>query len=553
MRYPSCSKQSAFIVSSVVFLKVGFVRLISMRIFTFSILFVLLSGVIVLGPFQQQVMAQDSGSLSEKMATQGLDVLFCSYFGGDGEEWSNDVCFTDDGGFVLSGMTRSDDLPVANAFQSEYGGGGDVFLVKVNSDFQVEFYTYFGGSALEEPMALAVDSDGNIILAGGTSSDNFTVMNSIQDELNGTSDAFIAKFSPAGSLLFSTYFGGSDFERIEDIVVDSEGNYLLVGPTGSSDFYTTPGVHQESFGGGDTDVFVTSISSDGQSVLYSTLFGNSTDDDAWAINIDSSGNVAVVGITDGNLIATGSAYQQSYGGGQTDAFVAKFTPNCTALSWSTLLGGNGWEFGDQVEFDSSNNIVVSGYTGSSDFPLVNQLYNNTLGNDAFFTKINPDGDSLLLSSYLGGSAEDRSYAMEVLVDDSILITPPASSADMPVQNATQSHSGGSDGYIALIGGEGPTLLFGSHFGGSSNDYILGMSVHGEDMIAVIGYTSSDDLPTVRAVQDEYMGSTDSMVWVFGFEEDTTPPPTYPPVWITPLVIGAVVVLIIVIVYALRRR
>jgi hypothetical protein len=206
-----------------------------------------------------------------------------------------------------------------------------------------------------------------------------------------------------------------------------------------------------------------------------------------------------------------------------------------------------------VEFDSGNNIVVSGYTGSSDFPLVNQLYNNTLGNDAFFTKINPDGDSLLLSSYLGGSAEDRSYAMEVLVDDSILITSPASSADMPVQNATQSHSGGSDGYIALIGGEGPTLLFGSHFGGSSNDYILGMSVHGEDMIAVIGYTSSDDLPTVRAVQDEYMGSTDSMVWVFGFEEDTTPPPTYPPVWITPLVIGAVVVLIIVIVYALRRR
>jgi hypothetical protein len=316
-------------------------------------------------------------------------------------------------------------------------------------------------------------------------------------------------------------------------------------------------VHQESFGGGDTDVFVTSISSDGQSVLYSTLFGDTTNDDAWSINLDSEDNVVIVGMTDGDLIATGSAYQQSYGGGQTDAFVAKFSPNCTALSWSTLLGGNGWEFGDQVEFDSSNNIVVSGYTGSADFPLVNQLYNDTLLYDAFFTKISPEGDILLLSSYLGGSAEDRSYAMEVLVDDSILITSPASSSDMPVQNAIQSHSGGSDGYIALVGGEGPTLLFGSHFGGSSNDYILGLSVYEEDMIAVIGYTSSDDLPTVRAIQNEYMGFTDSMVWVFGFEEVTptttiTPPPIDSPIIMVPIGIGAVA-LILVVVYVLRRR
>ena len=79
----------------------------------------------------------------------------------------------------------------------------------------------------------------------------------------------------------------------------------------------------------------------------------------------------------------------------TDAFVAKFAPNCTSLTWSTILGGNGWEFGDQVEFDSSDNIVFSGYTGSSDFPLENQLYNDSLGNDAFFAKFTPDGENLL--------------------------------------------------------------------------------------------------------------------------------------------------------------
>ena len=183
---------------------------------------------------------------------------------------------------------------------------------------------------------------------------------------------------------------------------------------------------------------------------------------------------------------------------------------------------------------------------------MNQLYNDSLGHDAFFVKLNPDGDSLLWSSYLGGSSEDRSYAMEVLADDSILITSPASSSDIPVQNAFQDYSGGSDGYIALIGGESPTLLFGSHFGGTSNDYILGMSVYDEDMIAVIGYTSSDDLPTVRAIQDEHMGSTDTMVWVFGFEE-ITPPPESPPILIIVIGVSAVVAVVLVIGYGFKRR
>lgn len=519
-----------------------------LRFVTLSILLVIISGIVVLGPIQQQVMAQDTTSLGEKMSNEGLDVLFCSYFGGDGEEWSNDICFTDDGGFVLTGMTRSNDLPVQNAHQSEYAGAGDIFLVKVSSRFQVEFYTYFGGNGLEEPMALVIDQDGSIILAGGTNSDNLTMLNPIQGELNGTSDAFIAKFSPSGDLLFSTFFGGSDEERIEDVLVDSYGNYLIVGPTGSSDFYTTNDTYQESFGGGDSDAFITSLSNDGQSIIYSSYFGNSTDEDPWAIGVDLMGNLVIVGITDGNAIATDSAYQQTYGGGQTDTFVAKFTPNCTALSWSTLLGGNGWEFGDQVDFDSDNNIVVSGYTGSSDFPLVNQLYNDSSGYDAFFTKLNPDGEDCLLSSYLGGSSEDRSYAMEVLADDSILITSPASSTNMPVQNAFQNHSGSSDGYIALIGGEEPSILFGSYYGGSSNDYVLGMSVYEEDMIAVIGYTSSDDLPTINAIQDEYRGSSDSMVWVFGFEET---PIESPPIVTVIIVVIAIVALVLVI--GLQRR
>ena len=524
-----------------------------MRLIALSVFLIFISGVVLVGTAQGHFVAQTSMSLEMRIANEGLDVLLCSYFGGDDEEWSNDIFFGDDGSIVLTGMSRSSDLPVVNAHQEEYGGGGDVFIVKLNPEFQIEFYTYFGGSGLEEPMALMVDYYQNIIVAGGTSSDNLTILNPLQDELNGPSDAFLAKFSPSGALLFSTYLGGNESDRIEDICIDSNGDYLMVGSTGSSDFNTTAGAYQEDYGGGESDVFITGISISGQSILYSTFFGNSADEDAFDIDVNLIGGIddlVIVGLSRGTTITTASAYQQTYGGGTSDAIVAKFASDCSSLNWSTMLGGNGWEFGDQIGFDSDNNLIVSGYTGSSDFPLLNQLQNNTSGYDAFIAELSTNGDELIMSSYLGGNLEDRSYAMEVLPADAILITMPSSSADMPTINPFQANnSGGSDGYIALISGETQGIVFGSYFGGQMNDYVLGMSISGAGMVAVIGYTNSDDLPTLRALQDEYGGGTsDTMVWILGFESVPTPSPI-----IYEVIIVAGVAVVGVIVYTLRRK
>ncbi|MFW9963442.1 MAG: hypothetical protein ACFFCX_07755 [Candidatus Sifarchaeia archaeon] len=515
-----------------------------MRLLEFAVLITFISGVTLVGPVQ--FIAQTSVVLEEVISSKGLDVLFCSYFGGDYEEWSNDIFCCSDGGFVLTGMTKSSGLPVVNAHQEEYGGGGDVFIVKLNPQFQVEFYTYFGGSGLEEPMALLVDPYQNIIIAGGTSSDDLTLLNPIQEQLNGSSDAFLAKFTQNGTLIFSTYLGGSELDRIEDIILDFNGNYVIAGITESTDFITTPGAYQESFGGGNSDVFIASISSENHSILFSTFFGNTTDDDAWAIGIDTSSDLVIVGMTNGALIATDSAYQQIYGGGLTDCFVARFSSDCSSLYWSTLLGGNGWEFGDQVDFDHRNNIVVSGYTGSSDFPLVEQLQNDTAGYDAFLAKLNASGTNLLMSSYLGGDLEDRSYAMEVLEADGILITLPSASTDMPTINPFQANnSGGSDGYIALIYGDSPNVTYGSYFGGSLNDYVLGMSIAGSN-IAVIGYTSSEDLPTLRSVQAEYGGGiSDTMVWILSI------PPVMLGIWFPYEMVTYLAILAIVLIIAYR--
>ncbi len=523
-----------------------------MRLITLAVIFIFVSGVVLVETSPRQFVAQTSIALDELIANGGMDVSFCSYFGGDGEEWSNDIFYHADGSIVLTGMTRSSDLPVVNAQQEEYGGGGDVFIVRLNPQLEIEFYTYFGGSGLEEPMALLVNPYGEIIVAGGTSSDDLTLLNPIQQELNGPSDAFLAKFSSNGTLVFSTYLGGNESDRIEDICINSDGQYLMVGRTESSDFNTTTGAYQEEYGGGDSDVFITEITYEGQTILYSTFFGNSAAEDAFDIDVDLMDNIVIAGLSYGATITTASAYQQTYGGGITDSIVAKFSSNCSSLIWSTLLGGNGWEFGDQVSFDFNNNIIVSGYTGSTDFPLLNQMQNNSAVNDAFITKLSENGDNLLFSSYFGGNLEDRSYAMEVISDSAIMITMPSASTDLPTINPFQENcSGGTDGYIALIRGETPTVVFGSYFGGQMNDYVLGMSICGNGNIAVIGYTSSEDLPTLRAVQDEYGGGlSDTMVWIL------SPPPV-------PIIDGfflfdfiitvAVVGVVLVIGYGVWRR
>jgi len=459
------------------------------------------------------VCAQDPPTLSERVAADGLEVVMCSYFGGSDTEWATKLDFDSEGNVVITGETRSTDFPLENANQSTYGGFSDAFVVKFNTTGDIIFATYFGGNGNEDSMALIIDEEDNIIITGGTASSNLPLVNPLQDQRNGTTDAFIAKFSPSGDLLFSTYFGGSDEDRFERIGIDQYGNYVFTGYTSSDDYTTTPGVCQENYGGGTGDIVITALGSDCQSIQYSTHLGNSARELGLDVDFDSDGNIVLAGFSSISATNTTSgAYQQSYGGGTADSVIAKFSPNCTSLLWSTLLGGNGGEFCDDIDFDSSGNVIVSGYTGSTNFPLVNQFYNNTGNYDAFLAKFSPTGETLLFSTYLGGNAEDRSYGMEVLSDDTVVISSPAASTDMPTLNPFQlNNSGATDAYLALFDDEG--LIYGSYFGGEGGDFIMGMTVHEENWIGLLGYTDSETLPTHNAIQDEFGGDEDAMIWI----------------------------------------
>jgi hypothetical protein len=261
---------------------------------------------------------------------------------------------------------------------------------------------------------IAVDSAGNAYVTGNTVSSDFpTTPGAFQTTCCG---AFVTKFNATGSaLVYSTYL---DDGNARGIAVDSAGNAYVTGSAGSS-FPVTPGTFQAVYGGGG-DAFVAKLNSTGSALVYSTYLGGSGFDQAQGIAVDSAGNAYVTGETGSTDFPTINPLQPALGG-SLDAFVTKINPASSALVYSTYLGGSSGEFGYAIAVDSAGNAYVTGDTGSKDFPVT--LFASQKGceeirfhpecDDAFVTKINFMGQTLLYSTFLGGGQPDTGYGIAV--------------------------------------------------------------------------------------------------------------------------------------------
>ncbi|MFC2156010.1 SBBP repeat-containing protein, partial [Acidobacteriota bacterium] len=207
-------------------------------------------------------------------------------------------------------------------------------------------------------------------------------------------------------LVYSTYLGGRNDDFILDMAVDGHGHVYLTGYTGSKDFPTgTP--YQGRFKG-YYDVFVTKLSKEGDSLIYSTYLGGSDEEYGRGIAVDGSGCVYVTGDTSSTDFPTKNPFQGefSWNSWGRDAFVVKLSPQGTAFRYSTYLGGDKSDGGNAIAVDSSGSAYVTGHTYSENFPVKFPLQRKSgtgyYGRDAFVTKFRPDGSRLLYSTYLGG-------------------------------------------------------------------------------------------------------------------------------------------------------
>jgi hypothetical protein len=408
-------------------------------------------------------------------------------------------------------------------------------------DPALAFSTFVGGSTGDAGNAIAVDSAGNVYVAGQTLSSDFPMTpGAFQTTKHaaGGNTVFVTKLNPTGTaLVYSTYLGGSFRETASAIAVDTAGNAYVAGQTASTDFPVTQGAFQttnRAAVNGDANAFITKLNPTGTALVYSTYLGGSglaaePGDRANAIATDAAGNVYLAGQTySTDFPVTQGAFQTSNNCTANEcanAFVTKLNPTGTALIYSTYLGGSGGnrlgyfgDIGNAIATDMAGDAYVTGQAGSSDFPVTPGAFQSTNraaaneGSDAFITKLNPAGTALVYSTYLGGSGNDTGNAITLDSAGNVYMAGKTASIDFPVtpgafQTTCHATNYGSNAFIAKLNPGGTALVYSTYLGGSGadndvnmtwgGDAASGLAIDSAGNTYVTGTTSSTDFPVTQ--------------------------------------------------------
>jgi hypothetical protein len=382
-------------------------------------------------------------------------LAYSTYLGGSQQEVGYAIAVDGSGNAYVTGSTWSTDFPTSGPYQASNGGGGDVYIAKLNSAGNALAYsTYLGGSLEDFGTAIAVDGSGNAFVTGWTNSTNLPTSGAYQSSLGGEYDAFITKLNSGGSTIaYSTYLGGTGLDYAYAIAIDASSNPYVTGFTYSSDFPTSNAVQSSNAGG--ADLFITKLNSGGSTIAYSTYLGGGGEDFGFEIAVDGSGNAYLSGATTSTDFPTSGALQSSYGG-NTDAFVTRLNSSGSAIAYSTYLGGSDYDAGDGIAVDGSGNVYVTGATSSTNFPTFDPYQASFAGGtyDAFITKLNSSGGTLAYSTYFGGSDDDVAYGLAIDGSGNAYITGYTFSSDYPTYAAFQSSHGGErfDGFVTKLSG-----------------------------------------------------------------------------------------------------
>jgi hypothetical protein len=373
------------------------------------------------GAFQTSFGGGSNDVFVTKLNSLGTGLIYSTYIGGSSREYVYSIAIDGSGNAYITGNTTSTDYDITSgAFQTTYGGGtfGDVFVTKLNSTGTALIYsTYIGGSNNDYGYAIAIDGSGNAYITGYTESTDYDITSGAFQTTNGGSrDVFVTKLNSTGTaLVYSTYIGGSNNDYCYAIAIDGSGNAYITGYTESTDFDITSGAFQTT-NGGFSDVFVCKLNSTGTALIYSTYIGGSNNEYGYSIAIDGSGNAYITGYTNStDYDITPGAFQTTYGGGTNDVFVSKLNSTGTSLIYSTYIGGSSNDYGFAIAIDGSGNVYIAGSTLSTDYDITPGAFqtNNEGGWDAFVTKLNSTGTSLIYSTYIGGSSNDYGYAIAI--------------------------------------------------------------------------------------------------------------------------------------------
>jgi uncharacterized protein (TIGR03437 family) len=411
----------------------------------------------VLDPFQQ-VTGSTQDVFVAKISPQGNRLIFYAYLGGSYMDAGSQIAVDTGFNVYVAGWTASPDFGLRNPAQAVFGGGYEnAFLAKLNGQGKLTYATYLGGSNQERPSAMVVDEVGAIYVCGFSYSGDFPVKNALQPKPKSRPDGILAKLAPEGNrFLFATYFGGSGFDYAHGLALDGDKNIYVSGFTSSVDLPTTQGVLQREFlSRSGENAFVAKLSPAADRVLAATYFGGTSSVAVFAVQLNSKGNVWLLGNTTADGLPVKNPIQAKPAG-MTDVVLVRLSGDLKELQYSTLFGGSQDDIARWgLAIDRDDSVIVTGFTYSPDFPLLGSLSKfrgADIGykNDAFILKFAPEGNPLIYSTLIAGNGQDFADNVALDAQGGIYVGMTTGSTDLPVKNPLQARYGGGSQDMAIL-------------------------------------------------------------------------------------------------------
>ena len=419
------------------------------------------------------------------------------YLRGLGVSEAYGVASDPQGNAYVTGRTFSTPYNVSAGSTGSNAGGTDVVVVKINPEGTLPlFITYLGGEGNDAGYGIQIDASGGVYVVGTTNSTNFPVVNPLQGDNAGLNDAFVMRLAPNGSsLVYSTYLGGNNNDYGYAIALDGANNAYITGSTESSSF-SVPSTMKRTSRGGISDAYLLKIRSDGRELIDTEYVGGKVMETGYGIAVDEAGYAYIAGETFSWDFPVKNAAYPTFGG-YSDAFVTKIAPAGDPFVYSTYIGGSDMDGARAIDVGSDGSVHVTGLTRSRNFPTKNAFKPVNPGLiSSFYTRLEPSGNALNLSTYLTGPGFDEGRGIVVNPAGSVYITGITKAENMQTINASQPHYGGgvSDAFIAKFaeGESYPAYL--TYFGGSNKEEAYGIAADGKCGVFISGVTWSDNMP-----------------------------------------------------------
>lgn len=381
------------------------------------------------------------------------NLRWSTYYGGDNVDFASGVDVDNNDNIFITGYSSST-LMVLDGYQTNNRGDFDAVLLKFNSDGQYLKGSYLGGGKGDFAYDISVDNAGNPTIVGRTLSSDFPVVAAYSSILAGDADVFVARWSGQTlALLWSTFYGGTQFEVAYAVSTDANNVIYFTGNTVSQNFPTTNGSMQPQYFPGAanaSDAFIAAFSAGG-SRIWCTYYGGEGSDEAKAVTVLRDNTIAVSGLSSSYLLAMYGSPAQPQNSGSTDGFLLVMQSNGKPL-WSTFWGGNQPDEIRDIADDADGNIYIGGNTLSPDFPRRRSLLSALNPEQDVFLSCFSRSGAMKWSSLLGGKKTEDFSRLAVDARTNVYITG-STNGDFPVTtNAYQKTLVGTknDYFIAKI-------------------------------------------------------------------------------------------------------